>query len=169
RQSASDCLSESIIRLALCFGPCLQRSGSRRCALATWKNGPLDAIDPFAAGVFTDFLQLLLQILEYLGDFHAGLLKLVHGVRHRNHGGIMTAAAYGTAEIANVGNRREKAAVKMLDEIADTLFRVRELLPQGHAANRPLDHHNASSTVCDAWRQDRDGSRKPLARSRLGR
>src|SRR5438309_707951 len=68
RQSASDCLSESTIRLALCFGPCLQRSGSGRCALDTWKNAPLDAIDPFPASVLTDFLQLLLEILQYLVD-----------------------------------------------------------------------------------------------------
>ena len=40
----------------------------------------------------------------------------------------------------------------MLNQIARTLLRMGQLLPQSHAASRPFNHHDASSSIVDAWR-----------------
>ena len=114
--------------------------------------GAIDSgtIDTFTACVFANFLQLFLEVLKVLVDFLTGLLELVHGVGERHHRRIVTATPYRPAQVANVGNGREKTPMEMFDDITGAFFRVRQLLPQSHAARGPLDHSNASASFCDA-------------------
>src|SRR5262249_35008599 len=68
-------------------------------------------------------------------------------VHQRDHGRIVTAAAHGPAQVAEVGHARQDRALEVLDQVTRALLGVRQQLPQGHAASGPLDRHNVSLSL----------------------
>src|SRR6516225_3400222 len=51
--------------------------------------------------------------------------------------------------MSQIRQARQHGRLEMLDQVARAFLRVRELLSQGHATSRLLDHHNAPKPMRD--------------------
>src|SRR5262249_22679212 len=58
-----------------------------------------------------------------------GLLQMRQSIEDGNHGGIVTAAAHGATEVAEIGDAGQEDRLEVLDQVPATLFRMGQLLP----------------------------------------
>src|SRR5262249_17841932 len=82
---------------------------------------------------------LVVQVVGEDFGLLAGAQQLLQGVAQGQHGRIVTAAADGAAEVAEVRDLRQQGHLDVLEQVAGALLRVGEELPQGHAPRRGFD------------------------------